>query len=277
MGIVQLLLYFRWTWIGVIPLDDENGDRFVQNVVPIFAQNGICIEFIQRFPSMTFTSGIATVLAEGVEAYQTVMGSTANVLILHGEIQTMIVLRTILQLPELEDIPIKVKGKMWILTAQMDFTSLPFQRNWDISFVHGVLSFAIHSVELSGFQNFLQEKKLTSEKKDGFIRQFWQQAFLCSFSSPTVDRKDGKMCTGEEKLEALPGSVFETTTTAHSYNIYNAAYAVLHALQDMEFSRGKYGAIGVDRRQELRNQQPWQVTIGIAKGGFQGLSPLISC
>ncbi|XP_054850232.1 vomeronasal type-2 receptor 26-like [Eublepharis macularius] len=243
MGILHLLLYFRWTWIGVLFVDDETKEEFLQEIIPIFSQNDICIDFLTSFPAITFASGIALKLAEGVETYKMVMQSTANILVLHGEIQTMIILRLFLQLPELEDIPVKAKGKIWILTAQMDFTSLPFQRNWNISFIHGAISFAIHSVELSRFQKFLQEKSLTSEQEDGFIRHFWQQAFLCSFSKFAVDKEDGEICTGEEKLEALPRSVFETITTAHSYSIYNGVYAVAHALQDMLFSRFNRRAI----------------------------------
>ncbi|XP_054850014.1 vomeronasal type-2 receptor 26-like [Eublepharis macularius] len=37
-------------------------------------------------------------------------------------------------------------------------------------------------------------------------------------------------CTGEEKLETLPGIFFEMDMFDHSYNVYNAAYALAHAL-----------------------------------------------
>ncbi|XP_054850303.1 vomeronasal type-2 receptor 26-like [Eublepharis macularius] len=237
MGLLLLLLYFKWTWIGVISVDHETEEKFVQEMIPIFSQNGICFDFIETFPAMAFSSEIIKKEAEFIETFKTVMGSTANVLVLHSEIQIMIVWRIFLQLSELEGIPIKAKGKMWIMTAQMDFTSLPFQRNWDINVIHGAISFAIHSVELSGFQKFLQKKNLSSEKEDGFIRLFWQQAFNCSFSNSEEHPEDENFCTGKEKLESLPGFVFETITTAHSYSIYNSVYAVAHALQDMLFSR----------------------------------------
>nr|XP_056720120.1 vomeronasal type-2 receptor 26-like [Euleptes europaea] len=259
MGIIQMLLYFRWTWIGVIPLSDETGELFVQDLVPLLSQNGICFDFIVTMPAIAFSNEIATGVAEGVEKYKVIMGSTANVLVVLGEMQTMIVLRVFLQLPELEDIPTKATGKIWIMTAQMDFTSLPLQRDWDISFIHGSISFAIHSVELSGFQKFLQKKNLHSEKDDGFIRDFWQQAFLCSLSDSTVDEKDGEICTEEEKLEALPGSVFETTTTAHSYSIYNGVFAVAHALQAMQSFRLKSTATGHGSRWNHPDQEWWQL------------------
>ncbi|XP_015277265.1 PREDICTED: vomeronasal type-2 receptor 26-like [Gekko japonicus] len=259
LGILHLLLYFRWTWIGVISLNDETGERFVQDIVPLLSQNGICFEFVATMPATTFSSELAKLMTEGIETYKLVMGSTAKVLVLHGEIQTMIILRSFLRLPEFYDIPVEAKSKIWILTAQMDFTSLPIQRNWDISFIHGAISFAVHSVELSGFQKFLQEKNLTSEKEDGFIRQFWQQAFLCSFSNNTIDAEGGEICTGEEKLKDLPGSIFETITTAHSYNIYNSVYAVVHALHIMWSSKFKYRTTIPGGKWNLLDQDWWQL------------------
>nr|XP_056720623.1 vomeronasal type-2 receptor 26-like [Euleptes europaea] len=257
MGILHMLLYFGWTWIGVISLNDETGERFVQDFIPMLSQNGICFDFIVTMPAIAFSSEIIKAMAEGVETYKIVMGSTAKVLVLHGEIQTMIIIRLFIQLPEGEDISVKATGKILILTAQMDFTSLPLQRNWDISFIHGAISIAIHSMELSGFQKFLQEKNLTSEKEDGFIRQFWQQAFVCSFSDSTVEK--GETCTGEEKLKDLPGSVFETITTAHSYSIYNGLYAVAHALHAMHSSRFKHRVTVNSRQWNLPDQEWWQL------------------
>nr|XP_056720108.1 vomeronasal type-2 receptor 26-like [Euleptes europaea] len=259
MGILRMLLYFRWTWIGVLSLQDENGESFLQDMVPLLSQNGICIDFIEMMPAITFSTELLLKMSEGLERFKYVMGSTAKALVLNGEIETMIILRVFFQLPEIADDPVKPTAKIWIMSAQMDFTSLPLQRDWDISFLHGSISLASHSMELSGFQKFLQEKNLNSEKEDGFIRDFWQQAFLCSFSDSTVEEKDGEICTGEEKLEALPGSVFETTTTANSYSIYNGVYAVVHALHVMQASRLKSTATGHGGRWHHPDQDWWQL------------------
>uniref|UniRef100_A0ACB8EXN1 Uncharacterized protein n=1 Tax=Sphaerodactylus townsendi TaxID=933632 RepID=A0ACB8EXN1_9SAUR len=255
----ELFADLAWTWIGMISLPDETGGRFVQEMVPMLSENGICVDFIATMPEIAFSSEVVEVVAEMVEMYNVVMGSTAKVLVLHGEIHTMIILRLFLQLPELEDMSVKATGKIWILTAQMDFTALAFERSWDISSIHGAISFAVHSVELSGFQEFIQERNPNSKENDDFIRLFWQLVFLCSFFNSTAVQGDGEICTGEEKLKDLPGSVFETITTAHSYSIYNGVYAVAYALQDWQFSSFRHTVTANSRQWNLLGQEGWQL------------------
>ncbi|XP_062993146.1 vomeronasal type-2 receptor 26-like [Elgaria multicarinata webbii] len=48
-GIVQLLQRFGWKWVGLITLDDEGGERFLQTIEPMLSQNGICSVFTERF------------------------------------------------------------------------------------------------------------------------------------------------------------------------------------------------------------------------------------
>ncbi|XP_070790276.1 vomeronasal type-2 receptor 26-like [Pituophis catenifer annectens] len=47
LGIVKLLLYFRWTFIGVFAADTDNGEHFIRTFIPVLAQNGICVVFSQ--------------------------------------------------------------------------------------------------------------------------------------------------------------------------------------------------------------------------------------
>nr|XP_060638919.1 vomeronasal type-2 receptor 26-like [Anolis sagrei ordinatus] len=255
-GIQQLLLHFRWTWIGVTYLNDDNGERFVHKVLPMFAKSGICFEFIQKLPELTFSNDADMIVSEGIETCQVIMGSSATVLLVHGEIQTTVVWRMLLHFSEFDGI--LKKTKVWIMTAQMDFASLPFQRSWGLDFIHGTLSFAMHSEEVLGFQKFLHSKSPVPERGDGFIRTFWEHAFHCFFPSSNLDNTD-EFCTGEEKLESLPGIIFEMEMTSHSYSIYNAVYAVAHALHAMYFSSIQYRTPMDRRRWMLLNQKPWQL------------------
>ncbi|XP_077169653.1 vomeronasal type-2 receptor 26-like [Paroedura picta] len=254
VGILNLLMYFRWTWIGVISQNEikEFAERFVQNVLPMFAQSGICFDFIEQTPILSFSTQSAETKNHVDKIGSVIMRSSANAVLVYGEIDTMILLRILLHLSEFEGLTMKTKSKLWILTAQMAFTSLPLQRNWDIGFLHGAISFASHSREIVGFRKFLQRKTPASDKQDGFIMDFWQQTFNCLFSKTMADNTDEKICTGEEKLEVLPGSVFELSMTGHSYSTYNAVYAIAHALHDMRLSHWKH-------KSRVHINQPWQL------------------
>ncbi|KAF7235186.1 Vomeronasal type-2 receptor 26 [Varanus komodoensis] len=74
-----------------------------------------------------------------------------------------------------------------------------------------------------------------------------------------VKKENERICTGEEKLEGLPASVFEMSMTSHSYSVYNAVYAVAHALQPMHSLVSKHRAKLGQRRWDPLNQSPWQL------------------
>nr|XP_028557443.1 vomeronasal type-2 receptor 26-like [Podarcis muralis] len=257
MGIVQLLLHFQWTWIGVLFINDDSGERLKASMLHTFSQKGICFDFVERFPKAVFSTGINDLVLEGIHTINVIMKSTANAVVVNGEIHTILVLRTLLHLQEFEEIPIKTK--IWIMTAEMDFTALSAQKSWDIHFIHGSISLAIHSKDLPGFHTFLQTRNPTTAKKDDFIRVFWENAFSCTFHSSTLEEDAGEICTGEEKLETLPQSVFEMRMTGHSYSIYNAVHAVAEGLHAMYSFKFKNIAKVSERTWNLINQQPWQL------------------
>ncbi|XP_054850256.1 vomeronasal type-2 receptor 26-like [Eublepharis macularius] len=256
MAILRLLLHFGWMWIGVISQDEDNAENYIDNMFFTLSQNGICFGFIATFPRSSFSNDISEMWTGGLEMFKVAMKSSVNVLVIHGEIQTMMILRLLLKVSKYDDK--LVNTKIWVMTAQMDFTSFAFQGSWDIHFIHGALSLAIHSKDPLGFQKFLQLRNPVSTKEDAFIQGFWEQAFNCFFDEPTRD-EFGKICTGQEKLETLSGSIFEKSMTGHSYSIYNAIYTVAHALQAMQSSKFQNGATEHRGRPTFLNQELWQL------------------
>ncbi|XP_034957601.2 vomeronasal type-2 receptor 26-like [Zootoca vivipara] len=252
-GILQLLLHFRWIWIGVLSCEDDTGEIFVQNVLPMFAERGICIAFKETFPKLKFSDDFYETLEEGTKVLAIIMESTANVVVVNGEIHTMMVMRA---MPGLRggDIP-----KVWIMTAQMDFASCSLLRYLDIQIFHGALAFAVHAKELLGFQKFLHLRNPNLEVEDGFIRDFWEAAFECVFPHPSLEEAHRKCCTGEEKLEDLPASVFEMRTSSHSYAVYNALYALAHALNAIHLHTIKYRAMVEEEKRDFLNLHSWQL------------------
>ncbi|XP_061447629.1 vomeronasal type-2 receptor 26-like [Rhineura floridana] len=257
-GILSLLLHFRWTWIGVIVIDDDgSGERFLQTVLPKFSQSGICYAFIKRISTLSSFAEINEMLEDGAKLHNEVMSSKANVVLFYGESNSMFILRWF---PYFSEHPPSLpRGIVWIMTAEMELTSMVYQKDWETEIFHGALSFTIQSKNLPEFKTFVEGRNPSNTKEDGFIRDFWQQAFDCVFPDPTVGDVKGNVCTGVEKLESLPAPFFEMSMSGHSYCIYNAVYAIAHALHDMSSSRVKHGAM--EGRRGLKHQiQPlWQL------------------
>uniref|UniRef100_A0A803SPE6 G-protein coupled receptors family 3 profile domain-containing protein n=2 Tax=Anolis carolinensis TaxID=28377 RepID=A0A803SPE6_ANOCA len=260
MGILKLLQHFHWIWIGVIYFEDETGEWFVQNVLPIFSENGICIAFKQKFPRQHFSSEMDNILDEGIEALKMFSDSTARVFIIHGQIIALLIVQILINISRYELVPIEPKGKVLLLTAQVDFTKHPILRFGGINFLHGSISLAIHSKEVTSFEKFLQTQNPIA-KKDIFFRNFWQNAFLCSLPNYTSYWNFEKTCTGEEKLESLPSFVFEMRMTGYSYSVYNAVLAVVHALQFMGSSRSRMRVTEKGQIHNIANWLPWQVKL----------------
>uniref|UniRef100_A0A8D0BEJ3 G-protein coupled receptors family 3 profile domain-containing protein n=1 Tax=Salvator merianae TaxID=96440 RepID=A0A8D0BEJ3_SALMN len=236
-GILSLLLHFRWTWIGVLVLDDDRGERFLQIIVALFSKRGICFALKEKFSKVLSFEDLTDVFKDGARISDEIMDSKANVIVCYGESLSMVYLLWVPFLSLKDARPLR--GKVWLMTAQMDLTAYTLQKDWSVEIIHGALSFTIHSINVPQFKTFVESRNPLTAKEDNFIQHFWEQAFHCVFPDPTVEIGMGDICTGKEKLENLPGTFFENTMTGHSYNIYNAIHAVAHALHAMVFYLAK--------------------------------------
>uniref|UniRef100_A0A670YZB5 G-protein coupled receptors family 3 profile domain-containing protein n=1 Tax=Pseudonaja textilis TaxID=8673 RepID=A0A670YZB5_PSETE len=252
-GLLQLFGHFKWTWVGILVREDDDG-RFVRMAFSTFPLHGICIAFFKRMKPF-YISTLFKELAWLVKTFYVSMNSKANAVIVYEK--TLILLRLLLHLPKMEDLSMEPKGKVWIIPSQMDLASVFYQRSWDIQDIHGSLSFSLHSKEIPDFQHFVQARDHFSSKEDGFIKDVWVHAFDCSFPSPLVNDKDNGICTLTEKLENVPGAFYEMSMTGHSYNIYNAVYAIAHALHDMQIEKTQNGMLNGGKL-SVQEQQPWQ-------------------
>uniref|UniRef100_A0A670JL10 G-protein coupled receptors family 3 profile domain-containing protein n=1 Tax=Podarcis muralis TaxID=64176 RepID=A0A670JL10_PODMU len=255
MGAVQLLQHFRWTWVGLLAVADDKGDQFLQTMVPMLSQNGICYAFILRIPKCNYVDELIELLIQQRKNYEIVVDRKVSVFFVYGEPPSFQVLRMLLFLAPFLSLP--PLGKVWIVTSHWDFESLSIQKIWDIQTFHGSISFSVHSNQPLGFQKFIKGVRPSWAKGDGFIQDFWEQAFSCSLKSNEEEERENKICTGKEKMENIPGVLFEMDMTGHSYNVYNAVYAVAHALHAMYMHSFKYRTMEEGRKLAVQNIQPW--------------------
>ncbi|XP_053117519.1 vomeronasal type-2 receptor 26-like [Hemicordylus capensis] len=258
MGIIHLLQYFGWIWVGLLAVDDDSGDHFLQILEPLLSQYGVCSAFTERLPNQGHFHGFEELNDMAHIIYQPFMDQKARTFVIYGETMTVLWLIALIVVAEPEYKENTSVGKVWIMTAQIDFAVTAFIRGWDFEMFEGTMFFAIHSNEPLGFRTYLQNIRHYWTAEDGFLKDFWEQAFNCSFPSHRVPAVDNT-CTGEERLESLPGAVFEMRMTGHSYSIYNAVYVVAYALHVMSSPRFSHRQVVGKKGPELQDLQPWQL------------------
>ncbi|XP_070582923.1 vomeronasal type-2 receptor 26-like [Erythrolamprus reginae] len=254
-GLVQLLLHFGWMWIGVFAFENKE-EHVLKKLQPLLSMNGVCLAFTQKIPQYLNMEDLPELFKSISIIYNKLMDQEVNVFLVHGESITIVWLRTLMFLRDPENKESALFRKVWILMNPIDFILMGFQRSWNLQMFHGALSFTVHSRDIQGFKEFIQVIK-PSTHKDGFLQEVWQQMFDCSFSKKELYLSTiNETCTGEEKLENLPGPLFEFHMSGQSYSIYNAVYAVANSLHQAVRSKSQPREI---QRIEFPNVLPWQL------------------
>ncbi|XP_053216260.1 vomeronasal type-2 receptor 26-like [Podarcis raffonei] len=189
-GIIQLLLHFKWKWVGLIAQDDEGGEHFLQTIEPMLSKNGICSEFTQRVPTnVRFSENVVKMLLDRLNILPAVLVGKANAVIVSGESAPITWLANTVAAIDLYRTRYRQYTfsavKVWITTAQIDFRVYKLQMMSDMisRMFHGSISFTIHSKEIQDFRAFLQTINPSEADGDGFINDFWAEAFSCSVSN----------------------------------------------------------------------------------------------
>uniref|UniRef100_A0A8D2Q2S7 G-protein coupled receptors family 3 profile domain-containing protein n=1 Tax=Varanus komodoensis TaxID=61221 RepID=A0A8D2Q2S7_VARKO len=251
MGIIRLLKHFGWLWVGLYVVDDDSGEHFVQALEPLLSQNKICSAFTRSIPQRSHLNSLDDIGSAARILSTSFTESNTSTFILYGESRTIVALNMFMFLRGTISC-----GRVWIMTAQVDFTLSSLEKNANLELFQGALSFVIHSRELLGFHQFLQNIKPGWTEGDGFLKEFWQQAFNCDGLTPQMSTEIDGICTGEERLETLPRTFFEMDISGHSYSIYNAVYAIAHALHIMDSARTKHRAMVGSRSIEIQAPHP---------------------
>ncbi|XP_077774232.1 vomeronasal type-2 receptor 26-like [Podarcis muralis] len=257
VGIVQLLQHFGWTWIGLIISDDDIGEILLRTLMPWLYQNNICVAFKEVIPTPKEVFDKALLTNKNLARISRILFSAVTkVILVHGESRTMESLRMVLYVHELHER--KPEERVWIITAQWDFTTVPVKYAFTPKTFNGTLSFTRHTNYMAKYEEFL-ETVHPNQSTLYYIHHFWSVSFMCAFPSLGIVAEDIKNCTGKETLKSLSGLVFEMGMSGQSYSIYNAVYAVAHALHAMFSSRSRQKATLNGATGNGSNVYPWQL------------------
>ncbi|XP_070790197.1 vomeronasal type-2 receptor 26-like [Pituophis catenifer annectens] len=248
-GIIQLLLHFRWTLIGLFASDTENGENFMRTFTPLLVRNGICVVISQQFSMTGHTASLRDALSKWRQV---------NVFGHFTEYDS--ILDTILPFHlTLEDLPGPIEGKVWIISPIIKFT---MGRNRLFKYVHSIWYFDVRDKESPKDDDF--EPIL-------FVQpQFQDESFHCSFSKQFFSIKGQKKCTQKASLETQEKR--NSIPILNDHHVYSIIKTLAHALSAAYSSRSKWIRKAGEERLGASRLQPWQFHPFLEKNEFCNLS-----
>ncbi|XP_044514881.1 vomeronasal type-2 receptor 26-like [Gracilinanus agilis] len=231
-GIVRLIAYFEWTWIGLVTTDDMRGEQFLWDIRGHMVKHGICLAYTEKLPVSERRH------TESHDMFMPrIIQSSVRVIIIHGDTDSLMILRYSQPL-------FYFLWKVWITTSHWDITMRP---NWDDGYsFHGALSFSQMTKEIPGFKHFLRTVNPAKYPEDIVLKEFWCSAFK---DQEKLKNQKEHECSPNASLETLPLRFFDMTMSSLSYTIYNAVHAVALALHEM--------LLVITERAPVRVGEPW--------------------
>uniref|UniRef100_H3AUD6 G-protein coupled receptors family 3 profile domain-containing protein n=1 Tax=Latimeria chalumnae TaxID=7897 RepID=H3AUD6_LATCH len=247
-GLVRLLMYFGWTWVGIMAADDEYGLVGSQLVMEEMAKAGACVAFYEIIPLHNSKEKIQHVI-------DVIKKSSVNVVLVYsGEDKWSPVITEIARQ--------NVTGKVWIAPGGWSISSIVFTRE-NTETLRGTLGFTFQKGEIPQLKEFLIGINPFKSLNDIFIQEFWEKAFDCNWpNQTTVNINSGKnknLCTGTEKLEDLNFVYSDVSGLRFTYNIYNAVYTITHALHDLQSCKPGGGPFPGRTCAKIQDFEPWQL------------------
>ncbi|XP_069464141.1 extracellular calcium-sensing receptor-like [Ambystoma mexicanum] len=247
-GLARMVIYFGWTWVGLIAADNEYGQQGIHIVQQELVKAGICIAFSE---TVIKNEGIpnARYIAKVIKH------STANAIVIFS---SEIILSPLMD----ELVQQNATGKIWIATESWSTSSLLSAEKYS-SILSGAIGFAIHSEDMPGFKEYLTVSPPAIITQDIFMKEFWERVFNCAWldgeSVPASRNDTPKACSWHEK-RAIHGSFYnELINPRVTYNIYSAVYALALALQDLHSCMPGRGPFQQGTCANILDFKPWQL------------------
>ncbi|XP_070586317.1 vomeronasal type-2 receptor 26-like [Erythrolamprus reginae] len=247
-AIVQLLLHFRWTLIGLFASDTEKGENFMRTFPPVLVRNGICVVISQQFSTTEPTASLRDALSKWRQV---------NVFVHFIEYdplwdRILPFHETFLHLPGL------IEEKVWILTT---FALYKISKHRLLKYVHSILLFG-----------YLRKRRPIDEAFEPkfFVEEKFQDLyFLCSLSKKVFSVKGRRRCTQKAPLETQrKRNRREFRNDYDYYSLMKTLAQALNAAYSSRLRRRKEG----EKRSGSSRLQPWQFHPFLEKNEYWNIS-----
>ncbi|XP_070592608.1 vomeronasal type-2 receptor 26-like [Erythrolamprus reginae] len=247
-AIVQLLLHFRWTLIGLLAPETEKGDNFLRSFPPLLVRNGICVVISHQIPMTLYQEPLGGCSSTWKQV--NVFVHLTEYVIVSSAFRTFHL--------TLKDLPGPIEGKVWITTTLGKY----------LIYHHGYLKY-IHSIWSFDFMQQSMPKYGDFEPYFFLDRQFVQQSFNCSSSKYAFSVKGRRRCIQNASMKTQEKK--DTIKIENSDSIYIMLITLAHILKAAYSSRS-WRRKKVQETLEAPRLQPWQFHPFLEKNEFYNLS-----
>ncbi|XP_004647863.2 vomeronasal type-2 receptor 116-like [Octodon degus] len=238
-GMVSLMVHFSWTWVGLVITEGQKGLKFLLDMRREMDRSGVCVAFVK----MISTPLVSYVIRLPQYDILTKHISSLNVVVIYYDTDGLNNVNYHIG-------QYKMMWKVWVTNSQWHADMAG--KNFILDTFHGTLIFSNYHEEISDFKSFVQEANPFKYPEDTYLVMYWFQNFHCSFSGSDCELQD---CIPNATLVQLPMNRFDTAMSDQSYNVYNAVYAVAHALHEMLLHQVEIYPMG----NRERRISPWQL------------------
>lgn len=237
-----MLQYFKWTLIGLVVADTNDGEKFIRTFKPVLTQNNICVVF-----SQTISIDIQKLKLNSIHFLQ---WSQVNVYLYYAEALSFIEGIYIIQ-HILGSLTKPSVGKVWVTTVLWDLTFEMTYSPLTFKYTHSIFSFLIQTQKRTKYDDF--------EYFYYLMKKFANDAFLCSYAKHPLAVKGWTRCREKEEVEILPQGTIERTLALDTYNIYSAVWNVATSINAAYLSSSR--RMMDKKRLDADKLRPWQVSL----------------
>ncbi|XP_043929429.1 extracellular calcium-sensing receptor-like [Protopterus annectens] len=246
--IAHLIRYFSWTWVGLLSDSSDYGLQGSLKVKEELSKAGVCIAFFQTIPAVYSEMKIQHIS-------EIIRTSSANVIVIYSNDVDLYPLMEVTAQNN-------VTGKVWIASDAWAEPYL-FSKNEFLRTLQGTLGILVRKGDISGFREYIYSLNPYRNPDNIFLKNFWELVFNCKLQIQDKTNKnltkESNVCAGDETLQGMTLDFFKLTELRNTYNVYNAIYAVAHALHDMISCRHGEGPFDNGTCALVHDFQPWQL------------------
>ncbi|XP_056425679.1 extracellular calcium-sensing receptor-like [Hyla sarda] len=247
-GLSELVLYFGWTWVGLVAVDNDYGQQGIQMVKHEITKSGACVAFTENIL-------ISQADRNAPRVVKTIKQSTAKVVILFSTDLDLV--------PILEEmIKQNITGKTFLASEGWSTSTIYSDEKFS-QLLPGTIGLTFFSGIVPGFEDFIYNVTPFMSLGQNWARLFWRDTFGCT----VIDNRTKisyletveKQCNGKETLRSVQNSYTDVSNLRTTNKVYIAVSALAKALEDLRMCRDNKYLLHQGFCTDIWNFTPWQL------------------